>query len=73
MKGILGYRDAHFWDFVPGEMVGTFHLHVTEDTNPQEVLAVVSKVFKERHKLQKLTVQIEKEVCFVFLCAFLFF
>lgn len=61
MKGILGYRDAHFWNFVPNETIGTFHLQIAEDANQQEILSIVSRRFQEHHHISNLTVQIEKE------------
>eukprot|EP01083_Nonionella_stella_P136365 414929_1 len=61
MKGILGYREAHFWEFVPGRIIGTLHLQVSEDADQQAILKVVSARFAQHLGTTNLTVQLEKE------------
>lgn len=65
LPGVVGYRDAHFWDHSNGSIVGTIHIQVKEDADEQTVLTAVNTFFSQNlkgsHTINNLSIQIEKE------------
>merc|ERR1712129_534263 len=63
VKGIVGYRQAHFWESEPGKYIGSMHIQVSEDADVQQTLSQIHNILQQRFGLseENLTIQIEKK------------
>jgi len=59
IEGVIGYSDPHFWNYANNIIVGSIHIQVHEHTNEQQILQLVSNMFKEKGVAQ-LSVEIAK-------------
>jgi len=63
VSGVVGYREAHFWECEPGKLVGTLHVQIEEDADEQQLLSQLVDVLKLRFGFRgerDLTIQLEK-------------
>lgn len=61
IEGVLGYRNAHFWEQLPGSIVASIHLHIDNSTDEQWLLNRVSEVFLNELGIKSTTIQLEKD------------
>merc|ERR1712083_565479 len=64
VSGIVGYREAHFWESEPGKLIGSVHIQIGEDADEQQLLSQIHSVLKQRFGFQNegdLTIQFEKQ------------
>merc|ERR1712110_1247259 len=62
--GIVGYREAHFWECEPGKLIGSIHIQIKEDSDEQQLLSQIHDILKQRFGFQNegdLTIQMEKQ------------
>lgn len=60
LDGVLKVYNVHFWTLSSSVVVGSLHLKVRDDTNAQDILKLVSDMFRNQCNICDLTVQIEK-------------
>ncbi|KAJ4747621.1 zinc transporter-like protein [Rhynchospora pubera] len=58
VKGVCGVHNMHVWSFTNTDIVGTFHLCVSEEKDKVSVLEHASEIFRDAG-LKDLTIQIE--------------
>merc|ERR1712228_924367 len=64
VSGIVGYREAHFWESEPGKLIGSIHIQISEESDEQQLLSQVHDILKQRFGFKNegdLTIQIEKQ------------
>eukprot|EP01083_Nonionella_stella_P078667 215378_1 len=64
VSGIIGYREAHFWENEPGNLIGSIHIQIDEKCDEQQLLAQLTDILKLRFGFRSekdLTIQIEKQ------------
>ncbi|CAO2175367.1 unnamed protein product [Urochloa humidicola] len=58
IEGVLGVDNVHVWNLTNTDIVGTFHLHVSEEADKSSIRNRASRIFHEAG-VQDLTIQIE--------------
>jgi cobalt-zinc-cadmium efflux system protein len=58
---VLSAHDIHAWAITSGKYSATAHLVIKDDSSPRKVRDKVSRLFKEKWKINHLTLQLEKQ------------
>ncbi|XP_078182060.1 zinc transporter-like protein [Carex rostrata] len=58
IKGVCGVHNMHVWNFTNTDIVGTFHLCVSEETDKISVLKCASEILRDAG-IKDLTIQLE--------------
>ena len=64
VHGIIGFREAHFWESEPGKLIGSIHIQIDENSNQQQLLSQIHDILKQRFGFKNekdLTIQLEKQ------------
>lgn len=59
LEHVTGYRNAHFWEMSSGNVIGSIHIRIGYDANPQNTLEAVNRIFLGTHSVSQMTVQVE--------------
>lgn len=58
LKGVCGIQNLHVWSLTNTDVVGTFHLHVSKETDKASIKAQVSHILHDAG-IKDLTLQVE--------------
>jgi cobalt-zinc-cadmium efflux system protein len=61
VRGVVSVHDLHVWSITSGMPALSCHVVVRRDEDASDVLASLSRLMRERHKIEHTTIQIEAE------------
>ena len=61
VSGVVSVHDLHVWSITSGMPALSCHVVVRQNADVSEVLSTLSRLMREKHKIEHTTIQIERE------------
>ena len=61
VRGVVSVHDLHVWSITSGMPALSCHVVVRQDEDVSEILSTLSRLMREKHKIEHTTIQIERE------------